>query len=143
MPAARHRVTRPYDPRRAVGRGHGVLMLLEAATFGVAAALHLDARIPLGLVTVHGERVGQAAVAELVMAGVLVFGAAVVLARPADARQLACVVTGFAIFGVIVGLLTIAFGIGPRTIPDLVYDIAIMAVLLISFAVLMNRRRIR
>jgi hypothetical protein len=114
-------------------------MLLEAATFCVAAVLHLDARIPLGFLTVRGERVGQAAIAELVIAGVLVFGAAVVLARPADARPLACVVTGFAIFGVIVGLATIALGVGPRTIPDLVYHVAIMVVLLISFAVLMNR----
>ncbi len=139
MPAPRH-LAPPDGRRRAVGRGHGVLMLLEAATFGVAAVLHLDARISLGFVTVHGERVGQAAIAELVICGVLAFGAAVVLARPADARQLACVVTGFAIFGVIVGLTTIALGVGPRTIPDLVYHITIMVVLLISFAVLMNRR---
>lgn len=137
MHAARH--LRPPPEDRAAGRGHAVVMLLEAATFCVAAVLHLDARIPLGFLTVRGERVEQAAIAELVIAGVLVFGAAVVLARPADARPLACVVTGFAIFGVIVGLATIALGVGPRTIPDLVYHVAIMVVLLISFAVLMNR----
>jgi hypothetical protein len=141
MPVARAQQPASDDRRRAVGRGHGVGMLLEAATFGVAAVLHLDARFSLVFVTVRGERVGQAAVGELIVAGVLVVGAIVVLARPADARRLACVVTGFAIFGVIVGLLTIALGVGPRTIPDLVYQVAIMTVLLISFAVLMNRRR--
>lgn len=139
MPAARH--LRPPPDDHAAGRGHAVVMLLEAATFCVAAALHLNARIPLGFVTVRGERVGQAAIAELVIAGALVFGALVVLGRPADARPLACFVTGFAIFGVIVGLTGIALGFGPRTIPDLVYHIAIMIVLLISFGVLMNRRR--
>jgi hypothetical protein len=128
---------------RAVGRVHGVVMLVEAATFGVAAALHLDARIPLGFGTVRGEPETNAALAELVIVGVLVFGAVVVLVRPVDAGPFACVVTGFAIFGVIVGLVMIALDVGPRTVPDLVYQIAIMTMLLISFAVLMNRRRTR
>jgi hypothetical protein len=118
-------------------------MVLEAATFAVAGSLHLDARIPLGFVTFYGEHESKAALPELLIAAVLLLGAVVVFLRPAEARQVGALATGFAIFGVLVGLVTIAVGIGPRTIPDLVYHVSIMVVLLISFGVLMNRRRAR
>jgi peptidoglycan/LPS O-acetylase OafA/YrhL len=128
---------------RSVGRLHAVVMLLEAATFAVAASLHLDARIPLGIVTFYGEPQSKAAVPELIIAAVLLLGAVVVLLRPDEARQVASIATGFAIFGVLVGLVTIAIGVGPRTVPDLIYHVGVMVVLLISFGVLMNRRRRR
>jgi hypothetical protein len=118
-------------------------MVVEAASFCVAAALHLDARISLGFGTFSGESAATAAVPELIVALVLLLGAGVVLLRPDEARQVASVATGFAIFGVLVGLVTIALGVGPRTVPDLLYYVGMMIVLLISFGVLMNRRRAR
>jgi uncharacterized membrane protein YjjP (DUF1212 family) len=36
---------------------------------------------------------------------------------------------GFAILGTLVGLFTIAIGIGPRTVPDLVFHAGIVVVL--------------
>jgi hypothetical protein len=128
---------------RAVGRVHGVVMLLEAATFGVAAALHLDVRWQFGFRIVRGEHATNSAIAELVMAGVLVLCALVVLPRPVQGRPLAWLATGFTLVGVIYELAAIAIGFGPRTIADLVYLIVMMVALLISFAVLMNRRRVR
>jgi hypothetical protein len=67
----------------------------------------------------------------------------VVVWQPVQGRPLAWLATGFALVGVIYELAAIAIGFGPRTIPDLVYLVAIMLVLLINFAVLMNRRRVR
>ena len=131
------------DRNRSVSRLHGVVLVLEAATFAVAGSLHLGARIPLGFVTFYGEHEAKAALPELLIAVVLLLGAIVVFGRPDEARQVGAIATGFAIFGVLVGLVTIALGLGPRTVPDLVYQVGIMVVLLISFAVLMNRRPAR
>ena len=128
---------------RAVGVPHGLVMLLEAASFGLVAVLHLDPdlRIRLLAVTVHSERATGTGITELIVAGVLALGALAVLAGTLRARLSGCLVTGFAIVVVIGQLVSISVGAGPYTIADLGYDIAIMAVLLVSFAVLMNRRR--
>ena len=119
---------------RAVGRVHGVVMLVEAAILCVAAALHF------GLWAVRGEQAPNSAIGELIVAVALVCGAVVVLAGTPHARLLAFVVTGFALLGVIAGLTAIALDLAPRTIPDLVCYLVIMVVLLISFGVLMSRR---
>jgi len=36
---------------------------------------------------------------------------------------------GFALLGTLVGLFTIIIGVGPRTVPDVVYHIAVLIVL--------------
>jgi hypothetical protein len=118
-------------------------MLVEAVVFGAAAALHLDLRLQFGFRTVHGEHATNSAIAELVMAGVLLVCARVVVPRPVQGRPLAWLATGFALFGVLFELTAVAVGFGPRTIPDLAYLVVMMVALLISFAVLMNRRRVR
>jgi hypothetical protein len=49
--------------------------------------------------------------------------------RPASTRRAGLAAQGFALFGTLVGLVTIAIGVGPRTIPDIAYHFAIVAVL--------------
>jgi hypothetical protein len=121
----------------AVGRLHGTVMLVEAVSFVVAAVVHLGHRIAL----VPGEPATGTAVVELIIGGLLALGALAVLAGALRARLFGFLVTLLAIVGVIYQLVAISLGTGPRTIPDLGFDIAMMAVLLISLAVLTNRRR--
>lgn len=99
-----------------------LFLLFEAAAFAAASAIHSGA-----LVAGYAHR--QARVAESVIAAVLVAGLALTWLRPASARQAGIVAQGFALVGTLVGVLTIAIGVGPRTVPDVVYHVAIVAVL--------------
>jgi hypothetical protein len=103
------------------------IVLGEAATFAVAAAIHFGA-----ILDGYGHR--KAGIAESVIALVLLAGAALTWsvrwARPA---VIAC--QAFAILGVLVGLFTIAIGVGPRTVLDVCYHVAILAVLLAGLAI--------
>ena len=81
-PAAR----RPRQRQAGVDRRFAVVMLLEAATFGVASYLHLDGRIPLGFTTITGEHFSRASVPEAIIGAVLAAGAVVVGVAPGRAR---------------------------------------------------------
>jgi hypothetical protein len=97
-------------------------LLVEAAAFAAAALVHF------GLL-VHGYQHRQARVAESVIALVLLAGLVVSWARPTWTRQAGIAAQGFALLGTLVGIVTIIIGVGPRTVPDVVYHIAIVAVL--------------
>jgi hypothetical protein len=47
-------------------------------------------------------------------------------------------VQGFALLGTLVGILTIAIGVGPRTAPDVIYHAGIVAVL--AYGIVVARR---
>jgi hypothetical protein len=96
-----------------------LLLPLEAATFAVAASIHFGA-----FLEGYGHR--KAGTAETVIAVVLVAGFLLSFVRPYEAIVGA---QAFAILGVCVGLFTIAVGVGPRTVADVVYHVAILAVL--------------
>lgn len=49
--------------------------------------------------------------------------------RPARTRAAGLAGQGFALLGTMVGLFTIAIGVGPRTMPDVAYHLAIVAIL--------------
>jgi hypothetical protein len=99
-----------------------LLLLAEAATFVLAALIH-SGRLVAGYAH-HAARI-----AETVIALVLLAGAAVGWVRPAWAARAAVLAQGFALLGTLVGLLTIAVGVGPRTVPDVAYHVAIVIVL--------------
>lgn len=98
------------------------LMLVEAASFGIAALIHSG-------VLIAGYEHSKARIAEAVIATVLFAGVAIIWARPAATRQAALGAQGFALLGTLVGGFTIIIGIGPRTVPDIVYHIGILALL--------------
>lgn len=98
------------------------LMLLEVASFAIAALIHAG-------ILITGYEHAKARIAESVIAAVLFAGAAIIWARPAATRQVALGAQGFALLGTLVGGLTIIIGIGPRTVPDIVYHIAILVLL--------------
>jgi hypothetical protein len=95
-------------------------MLVEAATFVVAASIHFGA-----FLDGYGHR--KAGTAETVIAVVLVAGTALTWSRLAWRAAIGA--QAFAIFGVGVGLFTIAVGVGPRTVLDVAYHLAILVVL--------------
>lgn len=98
------------------------LMFLEAAAFLAAALIHT------GLL-VAGYEHREARIAETVIAAVLLAGAAVTWVRPRSTRRAALAAQGFALLGTLVGIVTIAIGIGPRSVADVVYHVAIVIVL--------------
>ena len=97
-------------------------LLVEVAAFAAAALVHS------GLL-VHGYEHGQARVAESVITLVLLAGLVLSWVRPPWTREAGLVAQGFALLGTLVGIFTIIVGVGPQTAPDVVYHIAIMAVL--------------
>ncbi len=102
-------------------------LLIEAASFAAAALVHF------GVLT-RGYEHQQAGTAESVIAIVLLFGLALSLAGvPTRAAGLGA--QAFALVGTLVGIFTIAIGVGPRTGPDIAYHAAIVAVLVAGLIV--------
>jgi hypothetical protein len=99
-----------------------LFLLLEGASFVVAGLVHSG-------VLVHGYEHRQAATAESSIAVVLLVGFGLTWAWPARTRPIGLVAQALALLGTLVGAFTIAIGIGPRTLPDLAYHVAILAVL--------------
>lgn len=98
-------------------------LAFEAATFILAAAIHSGF-----LVAGYDHR--DAAIAETVIAAVLLAGLTTSLLRPAWTRRAGLIAQGFALLGTLVGIFTILVGVGPQSTPDIVYHIAIVIVLI-------------
>jgi hypothetical protein len=104
------------------------LLLFEAATFVVAAAVHFG-------VLLEGSGHRRAGTAETVTAVVLLAALALTWAPSPWPRRAAVGGQAFAILGVLVGLFTIAVGVGPSTVPDVAYHVGILAVLVMGLAI--------
>lgn len=100
-----------------------LFLLFEAIAFALASLIHSG-------VFISGFEHNEARIAEGVIAAVLIIAWILALVRREWTRLLGLAAQGFALLGTLVGLLTIAIGIGPRTIPDLVYHIGIVIVLI-------------
>ena len=105
-----------------------LFLLVEAAAFILAALIHMG-------FFVSGYEHRQARVAESVIAGVLFGGLLLSLFMSDWTRNIGIVVQLVALLGTMIGILTIIVGIGPRTVPDVVYHIAITVVLAAGIAV--------
>jgi hypothetical protein len=103
-------------------------MIVEAVSFAVAARIHSGHLIA-------GYEHPRARIAETVIALVLLVGLAVTWIRPALLRPVGLAAQGFALLGTLVGLFTIAIGIGPRTLPDVLYHVVIVVVLALGLRV--------
>jgi hypothetical protein len=106
-------------------------IFFEAASFLVAALIHS------GFLIAGYEQSG-ARIAESVIAAVLLAGLALTWIRPGSLRSAGLAVQGFALLGTLVGVFTIAIGVGPRTIPDVIYHIVIAVVLVLGLRVAMH-----
>ena len=99
-----------------------LFVLLEGIAFIAAALTHFG-------ILVDGYRHRQAGTAESIIGIVLLTGSLMTMIRPAWTRGIGLTVQAFALFGTLVGIFTIAVGIGPRTVPDLIYHACIVVVL--------------
>jgi hypothetical protein len=99
-----------------------VFLLVEAAAFAAAALAHSG-------ILVHGYQHQQARIAESLTALVLLTGFTLSCIRPPWTREAGIATQGFALLGTLVGLFTIAVGVGPQTLPDVAYHLGILAVL--------------
>jgi hypothetical protein len=99
-----------------------LFMFLEAIAFSLAALTHFG-------VLIDGHQHHKAGTAESVIALVLLLGLALSWTRPASVRVVGLSGQGFALLGTLVGIFTIAIGVGPRTVPDIVFHICIVVVL--------------
>jgi hypothetical protein len=108
-------------------------LLAEAVIFVVAASVH-------GGWLMSGYEHHEARVAESLIAAVLLASAAVTWLRPMWTRAAGLFAQGFALALTFVGIGTIAAGIGPQTPLDIVYHIAIVAVLVWGLVVARRAR---
>ena len=99
-----------------------IFLLIEALGFAKASVIHAGYLLP-------GYAHFEAHVAETVIAIVLLVALAVSGLRPGRTRAAGLVGQGFALLGTLVGLFTIAIGVGPRTVPDVVYHVAMVLIL--------------
>ena len=103
-------------------------MPFEAASFAAAALVHLGAHA-------NGYEHQPAGAGESVIGMVPLVGFGLSWTDWASVRTLGLVAQAFALLGTLVGLFTIAIGVGPRTVPDLAYHLAIGAVLVLGLVV--------
>lgn len=99
------------------------LLAIEAAAFAAAALVHTG-------VVVDGFTDPAAATAESVIGLVLAVGAVLAWTRPDWTRIVALAAQGFALAGSLIGLYLAVRGVGPNTVPDLVFHVGIVATLM-------------
>jgi hypothetical protein len=99
-----------------------LFLLVEGASFLAAGLIHRG-------VFISGYAHQQASIAETSIALVLLVGFTLTWIWPAQTRLIGLVAQAFALLGTLVGVFTIAIGVGPRTAPDIAYHLTILAVL--------------
>jgi len=108
-------------------------LLLEAAAFFAASSVHSG-------ILFGGYEHSKAATAESVIGALLAIALVVTVLAPRASRTVGLAAQAFALLGTAVGLFTIAIGVGPRTAPDLVFHVGIIAVLVVGLVRLQRWR---
>lgn len=103
------------------------IMAIAAASLLVAAALHAGLVIP--------GRFDDAAMYESGIAVILLIGLALTFVGPAWARWGGLAATVLALAGASIGLYVAIRGVGPNTLPDMVFHVALIVLLLAGVAV--------
>ena len=98
------------------------ILLIEAFTFFLAGLVHSG-------VLIDGYQHRQAAIAESLIGLVLLGGLILSWVRPSLASMSGLVAQSIALLGTLIGAFTIAIGVGPRSVPDIVYHVGILVVL--------------
>jgi len=104
------------------------LLIIEAVAFALASLTHLG-------VLIDGLEDPGAGTAEGVIGAVLAAGLVATFALPAWTRAIGLVVQGFALAGTSIGLYLVLRGIGPNTVPDVVFHVGIFAFLVLGLVV--------
>jgi hypothetical protein len=104
-----------------------VLIVVAAASLIVASLIHLE-------VLMEGYRDQGAGIAEAVIGGVMLVGLAFTWLPGRRGRWAGVATLGFGLLGTLVGLFTVII-VGPSTLPDLVYHVALTAWLIVGVTV--------
>lgn len=99
-----------------------VFLFIEAVAFVIAGAIHSG-------IFVSFDTHYQAATAESIIGAVLLISFGLTWIWPTWTRLIGLLAQAFAAFGTMVGLFTITVGVGPRSVGDIVFHLAILAVL--------------
>ncbi|WP_254533329.1 hypothetical protein [Natrinema gelatinilyticum] len=118
---------------RSVKRIVRALLGVEATSFFLAAMVHAG-------VLINGYEHREAMIAESVIGTVLLVGLAMTWIRSRSSFSIAAGVQAFALLGTFVGIWTIIIGIGPRTLPDIVYHAVIVPVLMTALVMAWRSR---
>jgi hypothetical protein len=110
--------------RAAVVTTIGVLIVLEAATYILAALLHVGVRIPLGFTE---PRIIPAAIAEGLIGIFLAVSAGFLFTRWAWPVAVAAHI--FALLGTLLGVFAMAAGPSPRTEANTIYHYVMLGVI--------------
>jgi hypothetical protein len=105
-----------------------LFVFFEGLAFIMASLIHFG-------VLMHGYEHRWAGRAEGVIGIALLIGCVLTWILPGWTRAIGIAVQAFALLGTSVGIYTIAIGIGPRTIPDITFHIAIVIALISGLAV--------
>jgi hypothetical protein len=111
-----------------------LFVFFEFICFTAAALIHFG-------VLMRAYEHQRAGTAESVIAIVLLVGLALTFIRPQSTRLIGFAVQAFALLGTLVGIFTIAIGIGPRTIPDISYHVVIAVVLVLGLITSLRMRQ--
>jgi hypothetical protein len=131
LPQGRARQLRGQEGFGTIWRVRGFL-LLQIAIFLALVSIHF------GLL-IGGYRHRNAGTTESVIAAVLVAGLLLTWSPPPWSRGAATAAQSFGILGVLVGLFTIALGIGPRTMLDLALNAALLLTLIAGLAITLRK----
>jgi hypothetical protein len=109
------------------------LLIIEAVAFAAASLTHFG-------ILVDGFEDTAAGTAEGIIGAVLLAGWVVARWRPDRTRRIAIGAQAFALAGTLVGLTLVIRGLGPPTIPDLVFHVAIALVLAVGLVTAIRGR---
>lgn len=99
-----------------------LFLLLEGMSFLIAATIHSGL-----LITIDPDQ--GATIAESMIGIVLLLGYILSWLWPAQKRLFGIVAQAFALLGTLIGVYVVLIGVGPNTIPDIIYHFAILAAL--------------
>lgn len=114
------------------------IMVLLAGSFFVGAYLHTGHDLPLGFTTLDEPRIGPAAAVETIC-GIALLAGAILAGRSRSPHRDVTIAHAIAIAGVILGMVALAAGRGPRTESNDMYHAAVLAVMVFDLLVLLPR----
>lgn len=135
-PSEKNETDRPEHQRLGVVAPKTMRALLgvEGISFLLASVIHTGTII-------QGYAHREAMIAEGVIGAVLLVGLVMTRFRPRSIFSIAVVVQSFALVVTLIGAWTIFIGVGPQTIPDIVYHVIILVVLVTGLGLAWRARR--
>jgi len=115
-----------------------VLVVFDAATFVLAAMLHLGVRVPLGFAVLAEPRIIPASIVEGLCGLFLAVSVYALLNRQSWGWLITTAAHVFALAGVLLGMFSLAIGFGPRTELNDIYHRLMLLLLIIGLVLLLT-----